>query len=232
MKNWNKMTMRKGLSALFTFVVFTANCTVKPVTDSGGGIDVGTSPTVTYTGSPYIVYLSQDFAITSQLPTLTGDAPTACDSAPILPTGLSIDATTCAISGTPTTVQGATSYTITASNAYGNGTANISIEIYSIDSTWRLDTKVCNGQNVDITGTTTYFIITNMTGRIFNQFSDLTVTLSYPGNSTVLFAVAGGSQHTATYLVQGTTLSLTEAMTPVDEYGCSSGTQVSTWTKV
>jgi hypothetical protein len=50
-----------------------------------------------------------------------------------LPTGLSINATTCAISGTPTVVTIAGEYSITASNGVGNAaTVDISIEILNI----------------------------------------------------------------------------------------------------
>jgi hypothetical protein len=87
----------------------------------------GVAPTVSYTGSP-LTY-TQNSAISALTPTLGGNSPTSCSSSPSLPTGLSINATTCAISGTPTVTQGATGYTITASNAYGNGAASINITI-------------------------------------------------------------------------------------------------------
>ena len=54
---------------------------------------------------------------------------TGCTSSPTLPTGLSIDNTTCAISGTPTTPQTAINYTITATTSSGNATTVISIAI-------------------------------------------------------------------------------------------------------
>ncbi|WP_143464325.1 Lcl domain-containing protein, partial [Leptospira kirschneri] len=54
---------------------------------------------------------------------------TACNSDIPLPAGLGINGTTCAISGTPTTTQAATNYTITASNAYGSTSTTISIAV-------------------------------------------------------------------------------------------------------
>jgi hypothetical protein len=87
----------------------------------------GTAPTVSYSGSPFT--FTQNSAITTVSPTLGGSAPTGCSSSPALPTGLSINATSCAISGTPTGTQAASSYTITATNAYGNGTVNINITV-------------------------------------------------------------------------------------------------------
>ena len=79
-----------------------------------------------YTGSPYT--FTNGTAIITQTPTVTGTI-TNCTANPSLPTGLSINATTCAISGTPTATQAATSYTITASNSGGNVTATISIVV-------------------------------------------------------------------------------------------------------
>jgi len=55
---------------------------------------------LTYTGSPYS--FARNTAITTQTPTLSG-TPTSCTANPTLPAGLTISATTCAISGTPTT---------------------------------------------------------------------------------------------------------------------------------
>jgi DNA-binding beta-propeller fold protein YncE len=50
---------------------------------------------------------------------------------PALPAGLSFDATTGTISGTPTTVSAATTYTITATNIFGSATATVSITVKS-----------------------------------------------------------------------------------------------------
>gem|GEM_PF-880654 len=59
-------------------------------------------------------------------PTLIGGV-TSCSPSPALPTGLSINATTCTISGTPSAAKVATAYTITASNAYGNTNVIVTI---------------------------------------------------------------------------------------------------------
>ncbi len=59
-------------------------------------------------------------------PTITGGV-TSCSPSPTLPTGLSINATTCTISGTPSAAKVATAYTITASNAYGNTNVLVTI---------------------------------------------------------------------------------------------------------
>lgn len=97
-------------------------------TDTVISIEVNSNPptALTYAGSPYT--FAQANAITPAVPSFTGSA-TGCSAAPGLPAGLSIDNTTCAISGTPTGTQVSTAYTITVSNAFGSTTANINIAV-------------------------------------------------------------------------------------------------------
>jgi hypothetical protein len=91
-------------------------------------IAVGDVPTVSsYTGSPYS--WEQFDTITTLTPTIGGNTFTNCAASPGLPTGLSIDTTTCAISGAPTATQVATDHVITATNAFGTGQATISIAV-------------------------------------------------------------------------------------------------------
>ncbi|TGL93150.1 DUF1566 domain-containing protein [Leptospira barantonii] len=78
-----------------------------------------------YVASPFVLTENSTITLT---PTVTGTV-TSCTSDISLPTGLSINATTCAISGTPNGTQTATNYTITASNAYGSTTNTISIAV-------------------------------------------------------------------------------------------------------
>ncbi|MBK9503736.1 MAG: chitobiase/beta-hexosaminidase C-terminal domain-containing protein [Leptospiraceae bacterium] len=83
---------------------------------------VGTGDYVIGSGIIGLVYSSsaytfqENIAIATITPTVT-ETVTSCSAIPTLPTGLSINNTTCAISGTPTTSQAATAYTITASKA-------------------------------------------------------------------------------------------------------------------
>lgn len=109
--------------------IITANTTNGNITAS---IDITVNAALAAPSS--LAYSSSNFtfrrntAINTITPTVTGTV-TSCSASPALPTGLSINNTTCAISGTPTVNQGATNYTITASNASGGTTANISITI-------------------------------------------------------------------------------------------------------
>jgi len=78
------------------------------------------TPTATYTVGT---------AITSDTPTVSGGAVTSYSVSPTLPAGLSLSGSTGVISGTPTKVSAAASYTITASNTAGSATATISITV-------------------------------------------------------------------------------------------------------
>lgn len=67
-------------------------------------------------------------------PTVTGSV-SSYSVTPGLPAGLSLEATTGMISGTPTAITAAASYTITASNSVGSTTANVSITVNDVAPT-------------------------------------------------------------------------------------------------
>lgn len=71
-------------------------------------------------------------SIQNLTPTVSGGAATNYSISPALPAGLSFNATTGVISGTPTALSTSTNYTVTASNSGGNTTANISITVVSV----------------------------------------------------------------------------------------------------
>jgi hypothetical protein len=83
---------------------------------------------LSYNGSPYT--FTNSVAITSINPSLTGTI-TSCTASPALPTCLTLDQTTCAISGTPTVDQASTTHSITASNTTGSIAASISVSVNS-----------------------------------------------------------------------------------------------------
>jgi uncharacterized repeat protein (TIGR01451 family) len=70
--------------------------------------------------------------MTTITPTASGGTVTSWSITPSLPTGLSFDTSTGAISGTPTSVTNYTTYTVTASNAGGSDTATVTIEVNDI----------------------------------------------------------------------------------------------------
>jgi hypothetical protein len=70
-------------------------------------------------------------AITPNTPSSTGGAVDSYAVSPALPAGLSLDTTTGVISGTPTTVTAAATYTVTATNGAGStqGSVNITVNL-------------------------------------------------------------------------------------------------------
>ena len=95
---------------------FTISITVNPI-----------PPLITYTNNDVYVVGT---AITPNLtPNASGGGPVASYSAPTLPAGLSINASTGVISGTPTAVSPPTGYTVTATNQGGTGTFTITITV-------------------------------------------------------------------------------------------------------
>lgn len=73
--------------------------------------------------------------ITPNTPVATGGAIASFTVAPALPTGLSLNTTTGAITGTPATIQSAITYTITGSNTAGSAQAQVKIVVTS-RGTW------------------------------------------------------------------------------------------------
>ena len=105
---------RNGLEFLFLFK------STNKLTSSS------TPLTISYSGSPYT--FTQSIPINTITPTTSGSI-LSCSANPSLPAGLSLDNASCAISGTPTTIQAATIYTITASNISTSASTNISITV-------------------------------------------------------------------------------------------------------
>jgi hypothetical protein len=62
-------------------------------------------------------------------PTCGGGGELTYTIAPALPTGISINATTGVISGSPTATSAQTTYTVTATNTAGNTTKQVTITV-------------------------------------------------------------------------------------------------------
>lgn len=83
-------------------------------------------PVISYTPATYT--FTTGTAIASIIPTNTGGSSNQWSVSPALPSGLAISATTGIITGSPSTVTTATSYTVSAVNAGGTGTTVINIK--------------------------------------------------------------------------------------------------------
>lgn len=81
---------------------------------------------IVYTGSSFI--FQQNVVAPNLTPTISFTH-TSCSVAPSLPTGLSLNTSTCVISGTPTNPQAGATYTVTATNGSESDTQNLTIQI-------------------------------------------------------------------------------------------------------
>lgn len=81
---------------------------------------------IVYTGTSFI--FQQNVAAPNLTPTISFTH-TSCSVAPSLPTGLSLNTSTCVISGTPTNPQAGATYTVTATNGSESDTQNLTIQV-------------------------------------------------------------------------------------------------------
>ncbi len=106
--------------------------------------------------APIISYSTPDIFINGKpinplVPVSSGGAVINYSISPPLPGGLSIDATTGTISGTPTVLSSATSYTVTASNSGGIGTAELNITVIKMTDptiTSNGSSPICEGSSI------------------------------------------------------------------------------------
>jgi hypothetical protein len=156
-------------------------------------INMAAPSNLVYSGSPFT--FTNGSAIVTQTPTVTGTV-TGCVASPSLPTGLILNATTCAISGTPTVTQGANSYTITASNTFGNTTKSISITINTGVSSLTVIASLSKDAPGTVNDRYTSYAYTN---------NGYTVTKTqYTGNTTssgTLYAIITDTYDTSTSLL-------------------------------
>ncbi len=123
------------ISGTPTAVAATANYTI--TASNAGGNAAATVAITVNDVAPTISYSSASLTLTtgvplqSLAPTNSGGAAVTWSVSPGLPAGLTLNSTTGAIGGTPTAVSSATTYTVTASNSGGSGTATLSIAVQS-----------------------------------------------------------------------------------------------------
>jgi hypothetical protein len=117
----------------------------------GGGGDVKAPPAPSNLSYPSPQTYPAGTAITALSPTVSGNV-TSYSVSPGLPPGLSLDTTSGAISGTPTTPTATANYTITAQNAGGLTTFKLSIAVITVTATpAKLARIVASGTPVTMT---------------------------------------------------------------------------------
>lgn len=82
---------------------------------------------LTYSANPAVY--TRGLAIAANAPTWSGGSPDSFSVSPALPAGLAIDRSSGVISGTPSAVSSATTYTVTAKNDGGSTRASLSIAV-------------------------------------------------------------------------------------------------------
>ncbi|MBL0313930.1 MAG: putative Ig domain-containing protein [Holophagaceae bacterium] len=95
----------------------------------GGGNPVQIQPPSTLTYSSAAAVYTKGTAIAANTPSSGGGAVVSYSVSPALPAGLGLSTGTGVISGTPTAITAAASYTITATNSGGSTTASVSITV-------------------------------------------------------------------------------------------------------
>lgn len=88
------------------------------------------APSISYSPSTNIYPIN--VAITPLVPTNMGGSATSWGISPSLPAGLSLSTSTGVISGTPTALSSATTYTISATNITGTGTAHVTLSVINV----------------------------------------------------------------------------------------------------
>ena len=109
--------------------------------NAGGSASATLSITVTNAAPANLVYSSNPAVYTANAPIMvnvpssTGGEPTQYAVSPALPANLALNPTSGTISGTPSAASPATSYSITASNAFGSTTAALTITVANLAAT-------------------------------------------------------------------------------------------------
>ncbi len=120
-----------------TALSFSASYTIT-ATNSGGSTTAGVSITVndvppsSLSYSTNSVVYTKGTTIAANTPTSSGGPVVSYGIAPALPAGLNFNTSTGAITGTPTALAAAASYTVTATNSGGSTTASLSITVKDV----------------------------------------------------------------------------------------------------
>jgi hypothetical protein len=143
-------------------------------------------------------------AISSVSPTVTGTVDTYSVS-PALPSGLSINASSGVISGTPTTIAASATYTVTAANAGGSTTATVTVEVAKGTPSITVvptASAITDGQALSAS------VLSGGTASVAGAFS-WTTPSTVPAVGTATYGVTFTPTDTANYNTATTTVSLT-----------------------
>ena len=160
----------------------------------------GAPANLTYSANP-VTYTAHE-AILADIPSNSGGAPTTY-AAPTLPAGLTINSATGVITGTPLTATNASGYTVTASNAFGNTSATLTIAVKNLAAALAYTPSTV----VYTVGTAVQPLSPNAgAGSSFTVNPTLPAGLSLDSGSGTISGTPSTVTPTQTYSVTGTSL--------------------------
>lgn len=188
------------------------------------GLNIIGTPGLNYDGSSSAI-VGVPVSISPSLLNTNGSSITGCYSTPTLPTGLSINASTCVISGTPTVERISTDYTIIAQNQAGTSAgvvvnitvnaasanhspffANIETDYYSVGEDLSIDVNDTNTSNdTDIDGQNiTYSCYLDMTvdGSVGTGQSCISKGFDFNSSTGILSASSMTADYIGNYEVK------------------------------
>lgn len=160
-----------------------------------------TAPVISYAGSPFTFTYGQ---VVGQSPTNTGGAAVSYALTGTLPTGISFNTTTGVISGTVTQLHSVTTYSVTATNTAGSGSASPSITVNKAPLTVRANNMsiAYNAAIPTLTIAITGYAPGEGSGNLTTvPTATTTATMgSAPGNYTITPAGGVATNYTFSYI--------------------------------
>ena len=118
-----------AVTAAATYTVTATNANGSAAAGVNITVTLGAPTNLSYSNDPAIGYVSGGGTFPTMTPSSTGGAVASYSITPALPAGVTLNTSTGVISGSPTVATAQVTHTVTATNATGSTTANISIVI-------------------------------------------------------------------------------------------------------
>lgn len=171
-----------NINATTTYTLTVTSGDGKKATATATVIVLAAPSALTYANEDATYYA--DVQIANNAPSVSGDAPISYSVNPALPSGLSLNAATGVISGTPVAATTQNTYTVTATNLVGNTTRDIKITVAATPISFSLSpTTIAPGSST---------ILTWDAASVTGLFSAVTITAN-PADVTLpaTFALSG-----------------------------------------